>query len=388
VQFDFKFVQMNGPKEIKVRLPQTALAYPIMVGRGLLGQARELLENALPATTRRIVIVSNAKVLGLYGEALLRDLKRSRFAASPWLMGDGERFKSWRSLEQATAAFAVADLERSDAVIALGGGVVGDLAGFAAATYLRGITLVQIPTTLLAQIDSSVGGKTGVNTSAGKNSIGAFHHPAAVLIDPETLSTLPRRELTAGWCEAIKQAAIADRKLFDLVVEVLRDGSRAAAADERIDGVIRRLCAVKAKIVSGDPRENLGRSDARSRKVLNFGHTVGHALEAVTRYRRFKHGEAVGLGMLVAGEIAKKLGILPAVELELLESAVKLAGRLPPTRDLNPADIMESMKHDKKRVGDSLKWVLLEQIGSAQIVDGRNISASLIRAALRSKLAN
>jgi 3-dehydroquinate synthase len=358
-----------------------------MIGRGLLGRARELLEAALPPATRRVLIVSNPKVFGLYGEAMVRELSRARFACSSWLMGDGERFKSWRSLEHAIAAFAAAGLERSDAVIALGGGVVGDLAGFAAATYLRGIALVQIPTTLLAQIDSSVGGKTGINTSSGKNSIGAFHHPAAVLIDPETLKTLPRRELTAGWCEAIKQAAVADRRLFDLIVELLQNGPGPAAIDERIDGVTGRLCAVKAKIVSGDARENLDRSDARSRKVLNFGHTVGHALEAVTQFRRFKHGEAVGLGMLVAGEIAKKLGILPADELELLQSAIELAGRLPQTRDLDPADIMRSMKHDKKRTGGSLKWVMLERIGAARIVDGRDLPASLLRTAMRTVLA-
>lgn len=378
---------MSRAQKINVRVPLSAIRYPLLVQSGSLKTAGAQIETVLPPSVRRVVIVSNPTVYRLYGESVTASLRRTRFSSSQWLMGDGERFKSWRSLEQATTAFARAGLERSDAVIALGGGVVGDLAGFAAATYLRGIALIQIPTTLLAQIDSSVGGKTGINTPRGKNGIGAFHHPSAVLIDPETLQTLPSRELTAGWCEAIKQAAIANRRLFDDLAEFLHPGPRLGVSGKTIDKVISRLCAVKAGIVSGDPREDPHRTDARSRRILNFGHTVGHALESVTKYRRFRHGEAVGWGMLVAGEIAKKLEILSAGELELLKSVINLAGRLPQTRDLDPADIMELMKHDKKRFGGSVKWVLLERIGAAKIVDGSEIPASLIRTAIHSVLA-
>lgn len=376
---------MDKPNQLKVHLTGKSQSYPIIVERGIIQQVGPRMEAVLPAATRRILVVSNAKVFALYGKAVMAGLARSRFAATSWLMGDGERFKSWRTLEQAVAACSAAGLERPDAVIALGGGVVGDLCGLAAALYLRGIALVQIPTTLLAQIDSSVGGKTGINNASGKNLVGAFHHPVAVLIDPNTLGTLPARELTAGWCEAIKQAAVADRRLFMRTQRILERGAGYSEFPE-LGGIIADQCAVKAKIVAGDARENWERTDHLSRRILNFGHTVGHALETATGYRRFRHGEAVGVGMLAAGEIAKNLGILPANELELLRSAILLAGRLPRTRDLDPADILALMKRDKKSVGGSLKWILLEKIGRARIVDGREVPPSAVRAALKTVL--
>lgn len=376
---------MKHETEINIRIPGRAQSYPITVARGLVGQVGPRLEAVLAAQTNRVLVVSNARVFGLYGKAVMASLSRSRFTAASWLMGDGERFKSWRTLEQAIAAFGAAGLERPDAVIALGGGVVGDLAGLGAAMYLRGIALVQIPTTLLAQIDSSVGGKTGINTAAGKNMVGAFHHPSAVLIDPNTLATLPPRELTAGWCEVIKQAAVTDRRLFLRTQKVLDRGHGYLLSGD-LTGIIADQCAVKAQIVAGDARESWDRTDHLSRRILNFGHTVGHALEAATNYRRFRHGEAVGVGMLVAGEIAKNLGILPADELELLRSAISLAGRLPRTRDLDPADILALMKRDKKSVGGSLKWILLERLGRARIVDGREVPPAVVRAALRTVL--
>lgn len=376
---------MKRRQEITVHVPPTPFNYPLLVQSGSLAGAGQRFASTLPAETRRVLIVSNRKVFGLYGAALLASFRYLRLDATHWLMGDGERFKSVRSWEQATAALASAGLERSDAVVALGGGVVGDLAGFAGATYLRGIALVQVPTTLLSQIDSSVGGKVGINTVHGKNSVGAFHPPSVVLIDPETLNTLPPRELTAGWCEAIKQAAVADRPLFDRILALLSRTCPSRGGE--LDGIIARLCAVKAAIVGGDPRESWHRTDARSRRILNFGHTVGHALETATGYRRFRHGEAVGIGMLVESEIAKKLGILPTAELELLRAAIALAGPMPQTRDLDPADITDLMKYDKKRVGGSLKWVLLERLGLARIVDGNEIPRRLVTSALRSVLA-
>jgi 3-dehydroquinate synthase len=380
---------MEKQTRINVWVPKRAGGYPITIGHDLLARAGDLLRATLAPTGGRVLVVSNAKVFGLYGRAVMEGLKRASFNASYWLMGDGEKYKSWRTLESAVAAFGAAGLERTDAVIALGGGVVGDLAGMAAAVYLRGIPLIQLPTTLLAQIDSSVGGKTGINIPTGKNLVGVFHHPAAVIIDVGTLNTLPRRELTAGWCEAIKQGAVADRRLFLRTLALLKNGAANGKADPAdLEQLIAAQCAVKAKIVAGDEREDPSRTDGRSRRILNFGHTFGHALEAATNYRRFRHGEAVGLGMLAAGEIAKKLGILPADELELLRSAINLAGRLPPTRDLNPALILDLVKRDKKSVDGRVKWVLLERVGCARIIDGGEISSAILRASLKSVLGS
>ncbi|HYG81047.1 MAG TPA: 3-dehydroquinate synthase family protein, partial [Pyrinomonadaceae bacterium] len=292
------------------------------------------------------------------------------------------------TLGRALDAFHGAGLERGDAVVALGGGVVGDLAGFAAAVYLRGLAFLQVPTTLLAQVDSSVGGKVAVNTDAGKNLVGAFHHPRAVLIDTDTLQTLPRRELTAGWCESVKQGAAGDRALFDETCEFLRAGGAGGAASrpEKLAQLIAAQVAFKASIVAGDEREDVSRTDNRSRRILNFGHTTAHAIEAVTRYRRFRHGEAVGYGMLVAGEISKRLGLLGTSELELLRDAVRLCGRLPRADDLDESEILARIVYDKKAVAGRVKWVLLERVGRARVVDGGEIPRSVLRASLRAGL--
>jgi 3-dehydroquinate synthase len=333
---------------------------------------------------RRIALISNETVFKLYGADAMRSLRAARFLPSPWLMGDGERHKNLRTLGRALEFFSEAGLERSDAVIALGGGVVGDLAGFAAAAYLRGVAFLQVPTTLLAQIDASVGGKTAINLAAGKNLAGAFHQPRAVLIDTATLKTLPRRELTAGWCEAVKQGAAGSRRLFDKTTGFLRrERQESSPPSSGLDQLIAAQCAFKAEVVAHDEREEVARTDNRSRRILNFGHTTAHALEAATGFRRFRHGEAVGYGMLVAGEVSVGLGLLDASELELLRAAVGLCGRLPRADDLDQDVILSALSHDKKRVGGHLKWVLLERIGRARIVDERDIPPRLLRASLR-----
>ncbi len=212
------------------------------------------------------------------------------------------------------------------------------------------------------RLTASVGGKVAVNTIAGKNLVGAFHHPRAVLIDTDTLQTLPRRELTAGWCESVKQGAAGDRSLFDETYDFLRNGptSETASRSKKLAQLIAAQVAFKASIVAGDEREDISRTDNRSRRILNFGHTTAHALEAVTRYRRFRHGEAVGHGMLVAGEISKRLGLLDASGLELLRTAVRLCGRLPRADDLDEAEILGRITHDKKAVGGQ------RQVGAAR----------------------
>lgn len=384
-------------RRVHVRLGAHA-GYDILVGSGVLGELGSATRAALPIEARRVALISNPRVFELYGKAAVESLRAADFKVTHWLMGDGERYKSLATAERALRFLAASKLERSDAVAALGGGVVGDLAGFAAALYLRGIPVVQIPTTLLAQIDSSVGGKTGVNTREGKNLVGAFHQPRAVLIDTATLKTLPRRELTAGWCEAIKHGAVGDAKLLRRTVKFLSGENsgkiyNAASVEESAAGgeielgrLIGVQCAFKAKIVAGDEREALGRTDALSRRVLNFGHTIGHALESVTNYRRFRHGEAVGYGMLAAAEISNRLGLLEPAELQSLREAVRLAGRLPRADDLDAASVRRAVRADKKSVGGHVKWVLLEKLGRARVVDGRDIPARLIQAALHTAL--
>ncbi len=380
----------DGTRRVEVRLGG-GKDYRIEIAAGALEGIGAVARGTLSPHAQRIVVVSNAKVFGLYGERVAASLRGAEFDVATWLMGDGERHKSWRTLERTLAFFGEKGLGRSDAVIALGGGVVGDLAGFAAAVYLRGIAYLQVPTTLLAQIDSSVGGKTGVNTRTGKNLIGAFHQPRGVVIDTATLRTLPPREMTAGWCEAIKQGAAGDRHLFERTHQALDVRATAGRASVDDDGSLADLiaaqCAFKAKIVANDEREEIGRTDHRSRRILNFGHTVAHALEALTGYRRFRHGEAVGYGMLAAGELSVGLGLLAPAELESLRRTVRLAGRLPRADDLALAEILRALPADKKSVGGHVQWVLLEKIGRARIISDSEIGARLLRSALRAALA-
>lgn len=375
-------------QQVKVTLPSSDYRYAIKIGRGLLQKVGSEARRSLRGSGRRAVIISNARVFELYGRVVNDSLSANGFSVSPWLMGEGEKFKSFRTLESALALLGQAGLERRDLVVALGGGVVGDLAGFAAAVYLRGIPFVQVPTTLLAQIDSSVGGKTGINLATGKNLVGAFHQPRAVIIDTETLVTLPARELTAGWCEAVKNGAVGSRQLFDETMGFLagRQEKYSSLRFRRLESLIALQCAFKSGIVAGDEREDVDRKDHRSRRILNFGHTVGHALEAVTNYRRFRHGEAVGHGMLVAAQISKHLGMLTSSELELLRDAIRLCGPLPSAGDISEQAIMEVTNRDKKSMDGQVQWILLERIGRARIVGGQAIKPQLLRASLRATL--
>jgi 3-dehydroquinate synthase len=374
---------------VRVRLPARQVNYQIKIGSGALRDAGRDAIAVLGETARRAAVISNRKVFALFGEQLVRTLRSAGLDVSHWLMKDGEQHKSLSSLEQALTFLGKSGIERNDVVISLGGGVVGDLAGFAAATYLRGIASIQMPTTLLAQIDASVGGKVGVNMAAGKNLVGAFYQPRLVLIDTDTLRTLTRREMTAGWCEAVKQGAVGDRKLFDRTVRFL--GTHAPgvlpAGGGELAAIIAAHCRFKAGVVAGDERESTARNDGRSRKILNFGHTTAHALEAVTGYKRFRHGEAVGYGMLVAGQISKNLGMLGPDALESLREAVRVCGPLPRADDLEIDRLIAAMSSDKKSVSGSVKWVLLESIGKPRIVDGADISPRLLRQALRDGLA-
>jgi 3-dehydroquinate synthase len=365
---------------LRVRLKSRPANSEILIRSGLLREAGEWLREDLKRT-KRIALISNETVFSLYGADVIRGLKTAGFLVSHFLIGDGERHKSLKTLEKAVNFLQQSSVERTDAVIALGGGVVGDVAGFAAAVYLRGIAFIQMPTTLLAQIDASVGGKTGVNLAAGKNLLGSFHQPRSVFVDPDTLRTLPARELTSGWCECVKQGAVGDKKLFDQTVHFLKTGNA-----DQLENLIAAHCRFKTRIVENDEREAPDRTDAHSRRILNFGHTIAHALETVTGYRRFRHGEAVGYGMLVAGELSKNLGLLSQTELELLTEAVHLCGPLPAASGLDHATILRAIAHDKKSTGGQVQWVLLEGIGRARIVDGKQVKPALLKQTLQSVL--
>src|SRR5690242_9908279 len=375
-------------RRLELALNQETRRSEINVGRGIRIDLARLISPSLSRNPHRIAIISNDRVFQLYGREIVRNLKREGFKAFEWSMPEGERYKSFRMLESAVKFLNENHFERDDLVVALGGGVVGDLAGFAAAIYLRGLPLAQVPTTLLSQIDSSVGGKTAINLPAGKNLVGAFHQPACVVIDTETLWSLPQRELVSGFCEMVKQALIADKSLFEQTVTGLRQvrESRDFLLTTDFEDLIASHCGFKASIVAGDERESTGRADAKSRRILNFGHTTAHALEAVTNYRHFRHGEAVGYGMLVAGELSRNLGLLDAGELQLLRDAVSLCGPLPRADKLDIDQIIRALKHDKKSVGGQINWVLLEGVGRPKIVEGRLISAKSLRLSLRAGL--
>ena len=370
---------------LELSLKQGPSRSDINIGTGIRRDLSKFIVGSIKSKPRRIALVSNKRVFALYGAEVRRNLKVAGFKVYPRLIPEGERYKSFRVLEGVVKFLADTRIERNDVVVALGGGVVGDLAGFAAAIYLRGVPLVQVPTTLLSQIDSSVGGKTAINLTVGKNMVGAFYQPAAVVIDTETLSSLPAREVVSGLCEMVKQSLVANKTLFEMTVGVLEraDGNREVLASSEFAELIAAHCRFKASIVEGDERESATRVDNRSRRILNFGHTTAHALEAITNYRVFRHGEAVGYGMLVAGELSKNLGLLSSAELELMHEAVVLCGPLPRADNLDVSRIMRALQHDKKSVGGQINWVLLAGLGSPQIVDGTHISAKLLRLSLR-----
>ena len=264
-------------------------------------------------------------------------------------------------------------LDRSAVVIAVGGGVVGDVAGFAAATYLRGLRVVHIPTTVLAQVDSAVGGKVGVNLTAGKNLVGAFHAPSLVVCDPTVLASLPRREFRAGLYEVVKYGVIASRPLFDRVsagIDRLFDRDAAILTD-----VVADSCRIKAEVVGHDEREG------GLRRTLNFGHTVGHALEAVSEYRRFRHGEAVAYGMLAAAHVSVSRGTLSEADQATLTDLLRRLGPLPPVADLPIGDALRAIKLDKKILAGRLNFVLAAGLGATQIVP--DVTTRELTAAMR-----
>jgi len=349
-----------------VRAPSRA--YDIRIGRGLASGLEPLLDSA--RIGRQRFVVSSTTVWRLHGERIGAGLSTRD---EPVIVSDGERFKNLQTVSRIYDALIRADADRGAVLVAVGGGVIGDMAGFAAATYLRGITLVHVPTTLLAQVDSAIGGKVGVNHPQGKNLIGAFHQPALVAVDPSLVDTLPRREFRAGLYEVVKYGMIADRALFDRVAANLT--ALFARQTVVLEPVIAACCRIKAGIVENDEREH------GVRKILNFGHTAGHALEAVTKYRRFRHGEAVAYGMLTASELAVARGAMQAEDRDALARLIVQLGPLPPVGDLTAAQVVQAMRRDKKILNGRLRFVITPKIGEAAVID--DVSEKELTQALR-----
>jgi 3-dehydroquinate synthase len=341
--------------------------YPVMIGADLLERVKPLLTELDLA--RDVVVVSCPPVWRAHGQ-IWRPLMGK---AAPIIIPDGERAKTLQSVSRIYDGLVKRKADRAITLIAFGGGVVGDVAGFAAATYLRGVKLVQIPTTLLAQVDSAIGGKVGVNLAAGKNLVGAFYPPALVACDPRILGSLPRREFRAGLYEVVKYGVIASRALFDQVSSGLP--ALFARDVDALTPLVADCCGIKADVVMRDERE-MG-----PRRMLNFGHTVGHALEAITKYRRFLHGEAVGYGMLAAAEIATARRLLTQDERDALRRVIAHMGPMPAVTDLKISEALQAMRGDKKMIAGTLHFVLPTAIGSTTIV--ADVQPAELKAAMR-----
>jgi 3-dehydroquinate synthase len=337
--------------------------YPISIGSGLIAN-RELLDAHIRA--RDLLIVTNTTVAHLYLEKLMGALAGRRVAEC--ILPDGEQHKTLQTAGWVFDALVGNKMNRDATVLALGGGVVGDIAGFASACYQRGIGYAQLPTTLLAQVDSSVGGKTGVNHSGGKNLIGAFYQPLCVVTDTDTLATLPDRELRAGLAEVIKYGCVWDPLLFDWLDQNM-DKLLARDADA-LTYAIARSCEIKATVVARDEREH------NLRAILNFGHTFGHAVEAATAYETYLHGEAVGLGMLIAADLSHRLGLIDAEVTRRVRDILARAGLPTEAPQVGAAKALELMQMDKKVLAGKVRLVLIDRLGRA-IVTGDYPQAAL-----------
>jgi len=348
--------------------------YDILVGRGMLKQlGPETAARLGSAKGRLTVVVSSPEIARLYGDAAADSLSAAGFRVETLSVPPGEGSKSLEAVQELYTALHRLSADRKTVVVALGGGVIGDLAGFAAATYTRGLEFVQVPTTLLAQVDSSVGGKTGVNFGGAKNLIGAFYQPRLVVIDPETLGTLPPRERRSGLAEVIKYGIIADNAFAALLGREM-PGLLALTSPE-LDFVLAHSCAIKARVVEQDERED------GLRAILNFGHTVGHALESVTHYQTYTHGEAIALGMVSAALIGEEAGVTRPEDTAVLMGLLRAAGfavRLDPAHSV--PEIVRLLAWDKKSIGGSARFVLMEAVGRA--TPGHSVPEAVIGNAL------
>ncbi len=344
-----------------IRVSLSEHPYEISIAAGNLERLGEKCREL--SVGNKVMVVSNPTVFGWYGERAIASLRAANFEVSSCELPDGERYKTLASIEHIYDLALESGLERSSTLVALGGGVIGDMTGFAAATWLRGMNVVQVPTTLLAMVDSSIGGKTGVNHPKGKNLIGAFHQPRLVVTDPDLLASLPAREFRAGMAEVIKYAIIGDPQLFTLLEEA-SGLQQSDVSGELLATILARSAGAKADIVGKDEKELTG-----LRTTLNYGHTIGHAIESVTKFTTVNHGEAVALGMVAAGQIAVELGLWSRSEAQRQDATIAkadLATKLPVGIDLS--DTIATLKTDKKVKAGKGIFILPTQIGSTKTV--------------------
>ena len=346
----------NGAPAFVVRAPSAT--YPVYVEWGALDRLGErLLDSGLRGP---VFVVTDSTVAWLYAGRAQESLTRAGLESHIFTVPSGEASKSLANAGDIYAWLAEHRCERGSTIVALGGGVVGDLAGFVAATFLRGVAVVQAPTSLAAMVDASIGGKTAVNLPAGKNLVGAFYQPRMVAADLTTLRSQTSRELASGWAEAIKHGLILDPSLYRLFEERVED--LLDLEPEITEEVVRRSMAIKGRIVEEDERETLGR-----RMLLNYGHTIGHGLEAATEYGSLLHGEAVSVGMAAVGEIGTSMGLIPREEVERYTAVLRGFGLPLRAPGVDPDAVLEAMKMDKKAAGRRINWVLLEEIGRAVV---------------------
>ncbi len=357
-------VRSSIDKDIACLVQTATQSYPVFVGCDLLDKLGEKMKEA--ALSGRATIISDENVFSLYGSKVEGILKDADFAVNSFVLLPGEETKSMDSAIKIYDSLVEHRTERDDIIVALGGGMVGDLAGFVAATFLRGMPWIQVPTSLIAMVDASIGGKVGVNHPEGKNLIGAFYQPNFVLADVQTLTTLARRELTSGWAEVIKHGMILDKEFVQFLESNV---SRLTKLEpELLTQAIARSAAIKAKVVSQDEKEREGK-----RTILNYGHTVGHGLEAATRYKRFLHGEAVAIGMVGAAKLSQRLGLLPSAAVKRQQALLQKFGLPTSLRAkrgnlrLSITGVTRAMELDKKVRGKAIHWVLLDDIGKAVI---------------------
>ena len=353
---------------IIVNLPQNS--YEIAIAPDSLSQLGKKMKQL--KLGKKVLVVSNPEIFGHYGDICLQSLEDEGFETFKHLIPAGEVHKNLQSIEQLYDTALTNHLERSSTLVALGGGVIGDMTGFAAATWLRGINFVQVPTSLLAMVDASVGGKTGVNHPQGKNLIGAFYQPKLVLIDPNVLQTLPEREFRAGISEVIKYGVIWDAELFTQLEQANDISSFENIDAALLSTILERSCKAKAEVVSQDEKET------GLRAILNYGHTIGHAIESLTNYQEFVHGEAVALGMMAAGEIAIQMGLWKEAAGNRQNKLIAKAGL--PTKvasKIKVKDVLETIKNDKKVKSGKVRFILPTEIGKVKITD--KVSADVIK---------
>jgi len=361
---------------ISVELPQQSYEIAIAPG-GLSHLGAEMQSLKLG---QKVLLVSNPMIFKRYGEAAIASLTEAGFQVIQCTLPAGERYKTLASIQRIYDIALEHHLERSSTIVALGGGVVGDMSGFTAATWLRGINFIQVPTSLLAMVDASIGGKTGVNHPQGKNLIGAFYQPRWVLIDPQMLATLPPREFRAGMAEVIKYGVIWDTALFDQLEAAERLDQQRYVSEDLLQTILTCSCQAKAHVVSKDEKE------AGLRAILNYGHTIGHAVESLTGYRVVNHGEAVAIGMVAAGEIAVALGLWTQAESDRQRRLIEKTGlptQLPAATDvvIDIEAILAALQADKKVKAGRVRFVLPTQIGTVTVTD--QVPAEVIRQVLQ-----